>query len=242
MNSTAALQVNLHGQPQGRVVGQSRASLPARPDAGGDPGSPRSAGRALSGMSAAREMLCPQAMAVRRMLLTCCYGAARFSLGLATVSADQISFRCWRPGSAASEAADTFWRPRWAGRTGAPGMSLWASDSNCWRGVARACVPGGRRDSPGVSREGDATAVTLGDLPPSSRGRLLRAERRLGAAGIRASQPVRPVRISRFWTPWMCALMLPAGGCAVGAGWSPGWAWCSDCAARPPCVAGNVLS
>jgi hypothetical protein len=70
---------------------------------------------------------------------------------------------------------------RWAGRA----MLLWASDYGCWRtGVApagarrdRACVPGGRRDTPGVSREADATAVTLGELPPGSRGRVLLAER-----------------------------------------------------------------
>src|SRR6266851_203351 len=101
-------------------------------------------------------------------------------LALATASADQIS-------SMLAAQVGCFRRGRYAlgGRhwAEAPGMSLRGSDSSCWRsGVApagarrdRACVPGGRRDPPGVSREADATAVTLGEFPPGSRGRMLRA-------------------------------------------------------------------
>jgi len=99
---------------------------------------------------------------------------------LATASAGQISFSCWRPGPAASGAAGRL--PAAAAGPAGPGlrgMSLWVSDSGCWRaGVAagrarrdRACVPGGRRDPPGTGREADAAAVTPGEFPPGGRGR-----------------------------------------------------------------------
>ncbi len=106
-------------------------------------------------------------------------------LPLATASADQISFRCWRPGSAASGAAGTLPAAGTGPTEPGSGACRWGLVTSCWRaGVAaararrdQACVPGGRRDPPGVSRAADATAVTLGEFPPGGRGRVLRAER-----------------------------------------------------------------
>ncbi len=94
-----------------------------------------------------------------------------------------------------------------ADRAGLRGMSLWASDSSCWRaGVAPARAarwPGLRAGRPagppGVSREADATAVTLSEFPPGGHGRVLRAERRIFMrvwglpldGGLRADRAVR---------------------------------------------------
>src|SRR6266571_6160866 len=93
-------------------------------------------------------------------------------LTLATTSADQISFNAGGPGRLLQARQGRSRRPA-LGRPGrGSGHVVWASDSSCWRaGVApararrdRACVPGGRRDLPGVSRGADATAVTLGEF------------------------------------------------------------------------------
>src|SRR6266699_36170 len=62
-------------------------------------------------------------------------------LVLATASADQISFNAWRHRSAAYGEAGTLsaavWH--WVGRAGLRGMSLWASDSSCWRAGVAPC-------------------------------------------------------------------------------------------------------
>ncbi len=99
-------------------------------------------------------------------------------------------------------------------------MSLWVSDSSCWRaGVAaararcgRACVPGGRRDPPGVSGEADATAVTLDEFPPGGRGRVLRACR-IGTADDRvdcANRGLHIILICSERTVVLHMLFLPA--------------------------------
>jgi hypothetical protein len=82
----------------------------------------------------------------------------------------------------------------WAGRAGlracrcglvTPAAGVLASLLLVPGSTGPAC--GGRRDPPGVSREADAMAVTLGEFLPSSRRRVLRAYRRLGAAATKGT-------------------------------------------------------